>query len=54
MGVLVKSTFRRENVAVRFSASAVPLGLAVEHGRITLMDGTMVAESLQTRLTVQR
>jgi acyl-CoA thioesterase len=29
-------------------------GLAVEHGRITLMDGTMVAESFQTRLTTQR
>jgi acyl-CoA thioesterase len=26
-------------------------GLAVEHGRITLPDGTIVAESLQTRLT---
>ena len=29
-------------------------GLAVEHGRITRMDGTLVAESLQTRLTTQR
>lgn len=28
-------------------------GLAVEHGRITRPDGTMVAESLQTRLTAQ-
>ncbi len=26
-------------------------GLAVEHGRITTMDGTMVAESFETRLT---
>jgi acyl-CoA thioesterase len=29
-------------------------GLAVEHGRITTMDGTLVAESFQTRLTTQR
>ena len=29
-------------------------GLAVEHGRITLRDGTVVAESLQTRLTAGR
>jgi acyl-CoA thioesterase len=29
-------------------------GLAVEHGRITLADGTVVAESMQTRLTSQR
>lgn len=28
-------------------------GLAVEHGRITLADGTVVAESFQTRLTAQ-
>ena len=28
-------------------------GLAVEHGRITQLDGTMVAESLQTRLTAR-
>ena len=26
-------------------------GLAVEHGRITAMDGTLVAESMQTRFT---
>ena len=29
-------------------------GLAVEHGRITLTDGTVVAESFQTRLTAAR
>jgi acyl-CoA thioesterase len=29
-------------------------GLAVEHGRLTLMDGTVVAESFQTRLTAER
>lgn len=29
-------------------------GLAVEHGRITTMDGTLVAESFQSRLTTQR
>lgn len=29
-------------------------GLAVEHGRLTLMDGTIVAESFQTRLTTGR
>ena len=29
-------------------------GLAVEHGRITLRDGTVVAESFQTRLTAGR
>lgn len=29
-------------------------GLAVEHGRLTHMDGTVVAESFQTRLTTQR
>ena len=28
-------------------------GLAVEHGRITQLDGTVVAESFQTRLTAQ-
>jgi len=28
-------------------------GLAVEHGRIALADGTLVAESFQTRLTAQ-
>ena len=28
-------------------------GLAVEHGRITRLDGTVVAESFQTRLTAQ-
>lgn len=28
-------------------------GLAVEHGRITQSDGTVVAESSQTRLTAQ-
>jgi acyl-CoA thioesterase len=28
-------------------------GIAVERGRITLMDGTVVAESFQTRLTAQ-
>lgn len=28
-------------------------GLAVEHGRLTQMDGTVVAESFQTRLTAQ-
>jgi len=29
-------------------------GLAVERGRLTRMDGTIVAESFQTRLTTQR
>ena len=29
-------------------------GLAVEHGRIAPMDGTVVAESFQTRLTAER
>ena len=29
-------------------------GLAVEHGRLTQLDGTVVAESFQTRLTVGR
>lgn len=29
-------------------------GLAVEHGRITRIDGTVVAESFQTRLTAGR
>jgi acyl-CoA thioesterase len=29
-------------------------GLAVEHGRLTLLDGTVVAESFQTRLTAER
>lgn len=28
--------------------------LAVEHGRITTMDGTSIAESFQTRPTTQR
>ena len=28
-------------------------GLAVEHGRTTRLDGTVVAESFQTRLTAQ-
>ena len=29
-------------------------GLAVEHGRLTRLDGTVVAESFQTRLTAGR
>ena len=28
-------------------------GLAVEHGRLSQLDGTVVAESFQTRLTAQ-
>ena len=28
-------------------------GIAVEHGRITQIDGTVVAESFHTRLTAQ-
>lgn len=29
-------------------------GIGVEHGRLTMQDGTLVAESFQTRFTVQR
>lgn len=36
-----------------FEVNTSSAGLAVEHGRITLMDGTPVAESFQTRLTAR-
>lgn len=40
-----------EWLAGRFVVDSSASGLAVEHGRITRGDGTLVAESLQTRLT---
>jgi acyl-CoA thioesterase len=36
-----------------FAVDTSSAGLAVEHGRIALADGTLVAESFQTRLTAQ-
>lgn len=36
-----------------FEVPTSSAGLGVEHGRLTTMDGTVVAESFQTRLTTQ-
>lgn len=40
-----------EWLVAEFTVADSTGGLAVEHGRITLADGTLVAESMQTRLT---
>lgn len=42
-----------EWLTAEFAVTNSTGGLAVEHGRITLLDGTVVAESFQTRLTAQ-
>ena len=44
---------RDEWLVAEFAIENSAGGLAVEHGRISRDDGTVVAESLQTRLTAQ-
>ena len=47
-------TGSRACLAGRFEIDDSAGSLAVEHGRIMLRDGTVVAESMQTRLTAGR
>lgn len=43
--------FEDEWLAVSFEIDTSTGGLATEHGRIALLDGTLLAESIQTRWT---